>query len=58
MGPVYLLIGVALLSIMICYQVARARGANRVFWVVMAAVLGPFAIPFVFFSKPLQRTDT
>lgn len=36
----------------ICYSVAKKRGANVPYWVVMGALIGPFAIPLVFFSKP------
>ena len=53
MVPVYLMIAAALLSMLICYQIARARSANRVFWVVMAAIFGPLAIPFAFFARPV-----
>jgi hypothetical protein len=40
----------------ICYWVAKKRGANVPYWVVMGALIGPFAIPFVFFSKPKAPT--
>ena len=41
----------------ICYSVAKKRGANVPYWVVMGALIGPFAIPFVFFSKPKVPTE-
>lgn len=44
-----LVIGV---SMIITYFIAKSRNADTVFWVVVAFVVGPFAIPFVFFSKP------
>ncbi len=33
------------------YTLAEKRGANVMFWTVMGAVFGPFAIPFVFLAK-------
>jgi hypothetical protein len=42
---------VAIASIVICHRVAKQRGADPVFWGVMAALFGPLAVPFVFFSK-------
>ena len=41
-----------ILSIFICYSVAKHRGAKTIFWAIVGAILGPLAIPFVFFSKP------
>lgn len=38
--------------IILCHQIAKRRGAKPVFWGVMGALLGPFAIPFVFLAKP------
>lgn len=38
--------------IIMCHRIAKGRGANPVFWGVMGALFGPFAIPFVFFAKP------
>jgi len=46
-----LLILLAVLPVVICYSVAKRRGANPVFWGIMGAMFGPFALPFVFFSK-------
>ena len=40
------------LSIFFCYYVAKYRGAKTLYWGIMGALLGPLAIPFVFFSKP------
>jgi hypothetical protein len=30
---------------------AEKRGLNTLFWAIMGAVLGPFAIPFIFLAK-------
>jgi hypothetical protein len=53
------LIIVSLLSMLVCYVIARSRSANRPYWVVMGLLLGPFAIPFAFFakSKPNRCSD-
>ncbi len=48
---VFLLI-VAIISTWTCYSIAKTRGANIRFWIVMAVCFGPFAIPFAFFAKP------
>ena len=40
-----------LVSIFACHFIAKRRGANAVYWGIMAALVGPLAIPFVFFSK-------
>ena len=31
--------------------IAAKRGSNKTFWAVMGFLFGPFAIPFVLFSK-------
>ena len=50
-----LLIIVNLLSMVICYQVAKSRKADRWYWLFVGLLFGPFAIPFVFFASPNQR---
>ncbi|MFH2130624.1 MAG: hypothetical protein ABIK68_09650 [bacterium] len=50
-----ILILVSLVSIAICRAIAEKRGANTLFWTIMGALFGPFAIPFSFLSKPQQR---
>ncbi len=46
------LVIVTLLSMWACYQIADSRSADRVFWLIMGLLFGPFAIPFAFLSKP------
>jgi len=48
---IYLLL-ITLASVVICYWIARSRSADPVFWAFLGLLLGPLAIPFVFFSKP------
>jgi len=49
---IFLLILIAIGSMLACPYIARKRGSNVVFWGVMDALFGPFAIPFVLMSKP------
>ena len=46
------LLAVNILCIFICHYIAKGRGMKPVFWGVMGAIFGPFAIPFVLISKP------
>ena len=34
------------------WRMAEKRGANTLFWAIMGAVFGPFAIPFIFLTAP------
>ena len=51
----FIILTLTILSIIICHNVAKSRGANPVFWGVMGAIFGPLAIPFVLFARPTQR---
>lgn len=51
MGTIYVLPVVFAICGWICYSVAKKRKASKPFWVVMGALFGPLAIPFVFFAK-------
>ena len=50
---VWLLI-VTVASAVACYLIARSRSANTLFWAAMGLLLGPIAIPFALFSRPLR----
>jgi len=52
MSPIVGLLLISAVSVAACYFIAKRRGAKVVFWVTLAALIGPLAIPFVFFSKP------
>lgn len=39
-------------SMVACHYIAKARGADAVFWGFMAFLFGPLALPFVFLSRP------
>jgi hypothetical protein len=40
------------------YFIAAKRGSNKTFWAIMGFFFGPFAIPFVFFSKKSDPINT
>jgi RsiW-degrading membrane proteinase PrsW (M82 family) len=40
------------------YFMASKRGANKSFWAIMGFFFGPFAIPFLFFGKKVDPTNT
>lgn len=46
------LITINLISVLICYFIAKRRKAKVVFWVLVSLILGPLAVPFVFLAKP------
>ena len=52
---VIFIIVVTVLSIITCHAIAKSRGAEPVFWGVMGALFGPFAIPFAFFAKAKEN---
>lgn len=52
MGSIIVFLLIPIVCAVICYSVAKKRNAAVPFWVVMGAVFGPFALPFVFMSKP------
>lgn len=52
MSPIYVVLMFFIICTGVCYSVAKKRKANVPFWVVMGCLLGPLAVPLVFFSKP------
>jgi uncharacterized membrane protein YobD (UPF0266 family) len=46
-----------LICMILCYSVAKSRKANKTFWLLAALLVGPFAVPFVFFSKPVVESE-
>ena len=53
-----ILLLVSLACIVACHYIASKRGANPVFWGLMGAIFGPFAIPFAFRSKVKRSPDS
>lgn len=36
--------------------IAAKRNADKTFWLIMGIMFGPFALPFVFFSKSIPES--
>jgi hypothetical protein len=54
---IWIVIGLFIISAVICHLIAKIRGAHAVFWGVMGALFGPLAIPFVFYAKALPSHE-
>ncbi len=52
----YILVAVTIISVGICYYVAKQRGLSKPYWIFLGALFGPLAVPFVFLVKS-KRTD-
>ena len=52
----YLLVAITVISVGVCYYVAKQRGFNKPYWIFMGALFGPLAVPFIFLVKP-DRTS-
>lgn len=52
MVTAYVLVAINIISIFICYDIAKNRGGNVRFWGWMGVLFGPLAIPFALFCKP------
>jgi len=48
---IFLLIAINVISIIVCLYFAKRRKASLGYWALVAALLGPFALPFVLFAK-------
>lgn len=55
MIPIILLI--TLVSAVICYEIAKSRSANKLYWTVMGVLFGPFAIPFAMMARPMSDSS-
>lgn len=44
----------AVASAFVCRTIARERGATLWLWTALGLLVGPLAIPFVFFAKPTE----
>ena len=55
MLTVYTLVAINIISIFICYDIAKNRGGNTRFWGLMGVFFGPVAIPFALFCKPKKQ---
>ena len=55
MGSIIVFMLIPIICAAICYSVAKKRNAAVSFWVVMGAIFGPLALPFVFMAKPKDK---
>jgi hypothetical protein len=45
------------LSIFICYYIAKSRGAKARFWSILGAIFDPLAIPFVLIPRSVVVSE-
>lgn len=45
---------VTMVSMMSAYSMAKKKGANQKFWVLMALLFGPLILPFILFSSSTE----
>jgi hypothetical protein len=57
MRTIFVLILIPIVCAGICYAVAKKRDAAIPYWVVMGAIFGPLALPFLFMSKSKKPTS-
>lgn len=55
MAIVFLLI-INVICIFVCFFIAKWRKANATYWAILGALLGPLALPFILFAKPLKKS--
>jgi len=48
---IFLLLVINIISIVVCLYFAKRRKASLGYWAIVAALLGPLALPFVLFAK-------
>jgi hypothetical protein len=51
------LIIINLISMILCFFVAKHRKAKILYWLLVSLLVGPLAIPFVFLSKPVDEPE-
>jgi hypothetical protein len=54
---VLVLLSISALFAGLLYRMASGRRANKNYWAVMGFFFGPFAIPFLYFSKKQSRGE-
>lgn len=58
MPTAYAVVAIVIASGIICHAIAKHRQADVRFWGYIGLFFGPQAIPFVFFSRPIQQANT
>jgi hypothetical protein len=52
-----ILLIINLISMVLCYLIAKHRKSKILYWLLASLLVGPLAIPFVFFSKPVNEPE-
>jgi len=52
---VYVLFAVTIISMMVCHYIAKKRGLKPMHWVIIAAIIGPLAIPLALLVKSKSK---
>jgi hypothetical protein len=55
MSLAFLVMAITLCSAFICFTVSKEKGLNSTFWLWMAIVFGPLAVPFIYLSKSKEK---
>ena len=53
----YVLVAITVVCAGICFSIAKKKGLSTRLWVVLGALFGPFALPFLFLAKPRTPQD-
>lgn len=51
----YLILALTLFSAAACYAVARKKGLDRRYWLILGLLVGPLALPFVLLARPKRQ---
>ncbi|MGF1760777.1 hypothetical protein L4D76_23210 [Photobacterium sagamiensis] len=51
----YVLFAVTIISMMVCHYIAKKRGLKPMHWVIIAAIIGPLAIPLALLVKSKSK---
>ncbi len=55
MSLALLVMAITLFSAYVCFTVSKEKGLNSIFWLWMALIFGPLAIPFIYLSKSKDK---
>ncbi|HJN51993.1 MAG: hypothetical protein QGI68_01835 [Pseudomonadales bacterium] len=56
-GVIIFILSIELISTAFIYMIAYKRRADCAYWLKMGLLLGPLAVPFVFFSREHGRLN-
>jgi len=55
MSLAFLVMAITLCSAFICFTTSKEKGLNSTFWLWMAIIFGPLAVPFIYLSKSKEK---